>query len=264
MNKANKASRGRLCCPAKYKGLRARCLSPIAAYFAEGEVTNTPDGPYIYQDNGGDVLAVAHLDTVRHDRHFGIVKGQPDTIYNCQLDDRLGAWIALDVLPARGVKVDVLLTTGEESCRSTAKYFQPNKDYNWIVGFDRGGQDVVTYHYESREWLDALEYAGNDVGWGSYSDIYELDHLDVQGVNWGVGYYDYHGRKAHCKLGEMEQAVDRFVAFHAEYHGERFGTPSILEYESAEWDDYGPDYRSEYERTQEEEWREYLAEFADV
>lgn len=263
MNKANK-----LRCPAKWRQLRARCLAPIRSYFAEGEKVDTPDGPYVFQDNGGDVLAVAHLDTVRQDRHFGIVKGKADRIYNCQLDDRLGAWIALDLLPAIGVKVDVLLTTGEEACRSTAKHFQPGKRYNWVAGFDRSGEDVVTYHYESREWLDALEFTGNNIGWGSYSDISELDHLDVQGVNWGIGYHDYHGRGAYCKLGEMTRAVDRFVAFHAEYHGERFGTPSTLEYESAGWDDYGygQEYRSEhdYDKTQEEEWREYLAEFADV
>lgn len=255
----------RLHCPAKLERLRQRCLAPIESFFAEGHVTNTPDGSYIFQDNGASVLAVAHLDTVRHDRHFGIVKSNPDTLYNCQLDDRLGAWIALDELPRRGIAVDVLLTTGEECCRSTAKHFQPGKEYNWLVGFDRGGLDVVTYHYESREWLDALEYAGNDVGWGSYSDIAEMDHLDVQGVNWGIGYHDYHGQGAYCKIGELGRAVDRFVAFHAEYHGERFGTPSILELE--EWEErgeYSNDYGAEFDRTQEEEWREYLAEFADV
>jgi len=255
----------RLHCPAKLEQLRQRCLAPIRTFYSEGQVTDTPDGPYIFQDNGADVLAVAHLDTVRHDRHFGVYRDDPDTLFNCQLDDRLGVWVALDVLPQRGIAVDVLLTTGEESCRSTAKHFQPGKEYNWLVGFDRAGSDVVTYQFEGNEWLDALAFAGNTIGWGSYSDISEMDHLDVQGVNWGVGYHDNHGRKSRCSLREMRRAVDRFAAFYADYHGERFGTPSILEYESAEWGDYGPDYRSEYDRTQEEEgWREYLAEFQDV
>ena len=242
----------RLYCPAKLEKLRQRCLAPIEAYFTEGQVTDTPDGPYVFQDNGANVLAVAHLDTVRQDRHFGVLRGKPDTLYNCQLDDRLGAWIALDELPRRGIAVDVLLTTGEEECRSTAAHFRPGKDYNWVVGFDRAGSDVVTYDYESREWLDALEFAGNDVGWGSYSDIAELGHLDIQGVNWGIGYHDNHGRKSHCFLSEMKQAVDRFAEFYADYHGDRFPTPMM-------------EYAGEYDRqTEVDEWREYLAEFHDV
>ncbi len=245
----------RLHCPAKYKQLRQRCLTPIEAFYTEGHVTNTPDGALIFQDNGANVLAVAHLDTVRHDRHFGVFRGDPDTLYNCQLDDRLGAWIALDVLPARGIAVDVLLTTGEECCNSTAKHFRPGKEYNWLVGFDRAGSDVVTYQYESGEWLDALEYAGNTIGWGSYSDIAELSHLEVEAVNWGIGYRDNHGFESSCSLSEMESAIDRFAEFYAAYNGQRFPTPLTPDYEST--GEYADD-------RQTEEWREYLAEFCDV
>ena len=211
----------------------------------------------IFQDNGASVLAVAHLDTVRQDRHFGVYRDSPDTLYNCQLDDRLGAWIALDELPQRGIAVDVLLTTGEESCRSTAKHFQPGKEYNWLIEFDRAGSDVVTYQYESREWLDALEYAGNDVGWGSYSDIAELDHLDVQGVNWGIGYQDNHSFKSRCSLRAMRQAVDRFAEFYTAYHDQQFPTPLIPMYECV--GGYANDWQ-----TEENEWRKYIDEFYDV
>ena len=248
-------SKPRLRCPAKLDPLRQRCLAPIKAFFSEGQVTDTPDGPYVFQDNGANVLAVAHLDTVRHDRHFGVLRDNPDTLYNCQLDDRLGAWIALDELPRRGIVVDVLLTTGEECCRSTARHFQPGKEYNWLVGFDRAGSDVVTYQYEGGDWLDALEYAGNTVGWGSYSDIAELDHLEVQGVNWGVGYQDNHSFESHCSLSAMRRAVNRFAEFYAAYHGQRFDSPLVAEYAGKYTDDW---------RTEKDGWREYLAEFYDV
>ena len=244
----------RLYCPAKLEQLRQRCLAPVEAFYSEGEVTTTPDGPLIFQDNGANVLAVAHLDTVRHDRHFGVFRDDPDTLYNCQLDDRLGAWVALDELPHRGIAVDVLLTTGEEVCRSTAKHFQPGKEYNWVVGFDRGGSDVVTYQYEGADWLDALKYAGNTIGWGSYSDIAELDHLDVEAVNWGIGYHDNHSFKSHCSLSAMRRAVDRFAEFYAAYHGQRFDSPP--DYECRQ------DDKEEWQRQEEEEWREHYKQIS--
>ena len=257
----------RLHCPAKYECLRQRCLAPIEAFYDEGHVTNTPDGPYIFQDNGANVLAVAHLDTVRHDRHFGIFRDDPDTMFSCQLDDRLGAWIALDVLPQRGIAVDVLLTTGEECCRSTAKHFLASKQYNWLVEFDRAGSDVVTYQYEGDEWLAALEMAGNTIGWGSYSDIAELGHLEVEAVNWGVGYRDNHSFEASCSLSAMRHAVGRFAEFYAAYHGHRFESPPCLDDEYWQ-DDSATDWRDtasdvDWMREEEAEWREYYRQIGE-
>jgi len=208
--------------------LRARCLDGFRAFHAEGKVINTPDGPYIFRDNGAKVLAVAHLDSVQRTRHFGFSPNCPGRLYCGQLDDRLGAHVILDVLPKLGCNVDVLLTDGEESCRSTAAHFVPGKEYNWMVEFDRTGTDVVTYQYESRDWLEALEKSGNCVGWGSYSDIAMLDHLDVCGVNWGVGFYDYHFRAAYCEIGELLESVKRFAGFYHAFADTRF--PHLEEY----------------------------------
>lgn len=250
--------------PAAARRLRKRCLDPIKAYYREGSVVSTTTGPYVFQDNGADVLAVAHLDTVRHDRHFGFYAEDPDTLFNCQLDDRLGAWIALDSLPRRGIKMDVLLTTGEESCASTARDFTPPRQYHWVVGFDRAGADVVTYQYADPDWRDALEVAGNHVGWGSYSDIAELEHLGCCAVNWGIGYHDNHGPSSYCSLAELGEAIERFVSFYRANHVRRFAhVPDTWEVEDGLDDDYTDrpglywwDKTDEGKRAQAE-WREY-------
>ncbi len=205
-------------CPKAYKKLRSRCLSSIESFSDEGVVTNTPNGPLIFRDNDSDILAVAHLDTVRQDRHFGFEKSKSDILYNCQLDDRLGAWIILDVLPEHDITVDVLLTTEEESCMSTAEYFTHNKQYNWLVEFDRAGTDVVTYKYRNTNWLNALRNEGNRIKFGSYSDICVLEHLEAQAVNWGIGSYDGHNRESWCSISELNKAIDRFVEFYKINH----------------------------------------------
>ncbi len=263
---AKRYKRPRLLCPPVCRRLRKRCLDPIKAFFREGQVFNGTTGPHIFRDNGANVLAVAHLDTVRHDRHFGFYADDPDTLFNCQLDDRLGAWIVLDALPRRGVKMDILLTTGEESCASTARDFTPPGEYNWMVEFDRAGTDVVTYQYNGQEWNDTIEAAGNHVGIGSYSDISELDHLGCCGVNWGIGYYQNHGPDSRCSIAELGESIERFVAFYRQYHDRQF--PHIPD----KWDiDDGPDLLDDYAdrpgldwwentadgRQAQIEWREY-------
>jgi hypothetical protein len=151
------------------------------------------DNFYAYKDNGSNVLAVAHLDTVglAHERgcHFLDTEGGP-VVYSRALDDRLGAYIILDLLPSLGITCDVLLTVGEESGRSTAEFFEPptGKDYNWMIEFDRGGTDVVMYQYEDRATTKLVEASGARVGDGIFSDIAYLEHLGIKGFNWGVGY----------------------------------------------------------------------------
>ncbi len=263
----------RLVCPPELQQLRNRCLAPIERFFSVGEVTHTRDGPLIFQDNGSDVLAVAHLDTVRQDRHFGVYREDRDTLFNCQLDDRLGAWIILDALPARDIVPDVLLTTGEESCRSTAAYFANRKQYNWIVEFDRMGTDVVTYQYTSCDWLDALHAAGNRIGYGSYSDIAELDHLETAAVNWGVGYHNNHAPDSYCSISELGDALERFVKFYKENYAIRYNHVQVDEWwnqyveEDHAYDCQCPDCENKYgwyESTEEgkleqEEWNAYYA-----
>src|SRR4051794_30743638 len=111
------------------EGLRRICEMPerdfAKAYGMETVSVHqkAPNDYYYYRDNGSDILAVAHLDTVglAHQRacHFVDTEGGP-VVYSRALDDRLGAYIILDLLPALGITHDILLTVGEESGQSTA------------------------------------------------------------------------------------------------------------------------------------------------
>lgn len=172
---------------------------------------------YYFRDNGSNILAVAHLDTVV--AHAQRACGFLDTadgpvVYSGGLDDRLGAYIILELLPALGITYDWLLTTGEESGASTAQFFDPPKVYDWIIEFDRGGTDVVMYDFEDDDTVWRVEDSGARVGSGSFTDICWLEHLRVKGFNWGVGYQDYHGPRSHAYLNDTFEMLGYYLKFH--------------------------------------------------
>lgn len=170
---------------------------------------------YWYQDNGSDILAVAHLDTVQDDRICSVVDTAAGLLAaSGGLDDRLGVYVILDMLPKLGITCDWLLTTDEEIGQSTAVMFNTKKEYNWIIQFDRGGTDVVMYQYETDQLCEMVRACGAQVGQGSFSDICMLDFLGVAGFNWGVGYRDYHSARSHAWLEDTFRMVARFVKFH--------------------------------------------------
>jgi hypothetical protein len=177
---------------------------------------------YWYQDNGSDVLAVAHLDSVQADVLAQVVDtAAGPLVVSGALDDRLGAYVILELLPNLGVTCDWLLTTDEEIGRSTARDFADaydGKRYNWLIEFDRGGTDVVMYDYETAEYVELVEAAGAKVGQGSYSDIADLEPLGCAAFNWGVGYQDYHGPRSHAWLADTFRMVARFLRFHDANH----------------------------------------------
>lgn len=207
--------------------LRERCLAPEYAFWDEGEVVQTDDGYYVFKDNHSPVLFVAHLDTYVQANHFHVNRingGQ--LIMAAQLDDRLGVHIGLDVLPRLGVNVDVLLTTNEERGASTAQYFKPPKQYNWIVQFDRMRDDVVLYGYdrwgEENRWRKALEKGGFKVGTGSSSDISKMESLGCKAVNIGCGYDNYHSVFATAWWPTTVANVRKFVRFYRQHRNTRF------------------------------------------
>lgn len=200
---------------------------------------SAPADSYYFRDNGSDVLAVAHLDTValHHQRtcHFLDTEGGP-VVYSRALDDRLGAYIILELLPALGITYDVLLTVGEEDSRSTAAFFEPPKDYDWMIEFDRGGTDVVMYQYEDDATCDLVRASGAVVGDGIFSDISYMDHLGIKGFNWGVGYRDYHSPRSHAYLDDTFSMVAKYLRFHDANAG------TILPHDPGEhsyWSGYG-------------------------
>ncbi len=240
------------------RNLFKRLTDPISAFRALGETIDTPHGPLIFQDNGAKVLAVAHLDSV------GTARSRlKNGIVRCpQLDDRLGAWVLLDVLPKLGVCCDILLTDSEEKGQSTAQYFTETDRYNWVCEFDREGTDVVLYDWETDSLCSLLEGYGFPIGWGSYSDICAL-RLDVSAINFGVGYHRQHTRHCYADLRETEAMVKRFVRFYSDQKGER------LEHTPADYVDYVDDYvkwewehlAHQYGYTDVDEFREEWAEY---
>lgn len=244
--------------PSEFEQLRKRCLASIRDFHAEGEVVDTADGIYIYRNSGANILAVAHLDVVLPGpRHFGHSKKDPDKIYNAQLDDRLGAYTILDVLPTLGIKVDVLLTTGEETCRSTAAHFHPNKEYNWLIEFDRAGSDVVLYDYWTVKLEELLEKQGNKVGVGSYSDISVMEHLGVAGFNWGIGYHENHWAGCYFRSSEYATAIQRFQEFHSAYKDKKFSHTPCEYYSDDDTDPWGYSRNQPWRKEEVERWREY-------
>jgi len=173
--------------------------------------------PHWFKDNGSDILAVAHLDTVQKKNTFGRLNFENETrVYHPKLDDRLGAFIILHMLPEMNINVDILFTTDEEICNSTAKDFQPDKDYKWIVEFDRAGEDVVLYDFESKEIVDALTSVGFEIGIGSYTDICDLN-LGVVGFNVGVGYENPHSYTAYFVVETLVSQLEKFKLFYNKY-----------------------------------------------
>lgn len=180
---------------------------------------------YWYKDNGSPILAVAHLDSVQSDGTATITETAAGLMVTSGcLDDRLGVYVILELLPALGIQCDILLTTDEESGQSTARSFDTDKRYNWMIEFDRGGTDVVMYQYETDELCDLVEKSTAKVGIGSYSDIADLDHLNIAGFNWGVGYQEYHSPRSHAWLEDTFKMVARFEKFH------RANADTLLEY----------------------------------
>ena len=172
---------------------------------------------FYYQDNGSDILAIAHLDTVQDDHMCQITDTAAGLLATSgALDDRLGAYVILELLPKLGIKCDWLLTTDEEIGQSTAECFDTTKNYNWMFQFDRGGTDVVMYQYENDDLVEMVNECGARVGLGIFSDICLLEHLGCTGFNWGVGYEDYHSERSHAWLDDTFRMVARFVKFYQE------------------------------------------------
>ncbi len=199
-----------------HEELKEIATAKIEDFKKYGEVTETENGIYIFIDNGANVLAVAHLDTVQNSGHYYTLQSddEEEIIHNAQMDDRLGAYIIMYVLPRLGVKADILLTENEETGRSTAQHFISKKPYNWIFEFDRAGTDAVLYQYEDEETRKLLEEHGIHVGKGSYSDIADMDNLGVKAINFGTGAYESHNPKSHGVVSQIKHCITKFLKFY--------------------------------------------------
>lgn len=204
------------------KGIVRACVEKQHRLHARFGGEPNERGEYLtYVDNGSNVLGVVHTDTVADWRMFW----RPKASYNkrvgmvnsIQLDDRLGVYVLTELLPSMGITLDFLLTDCEEVGSSTAKDFATEKQYNWMVGFDRRGLDVVMYQYHDQAWEKPIEDAGMSLARGSFSDIGKLGKLGIIGFNWGVGYYNEHTPKCHCFIADVQYSAECFARFFEEW-----------------------------------------------
>lgn len=225
-----------------YKLMKQICLADISQFESLGDVYDTTDGIYIYRHSpNAKILAIAHLDTVLDTSHFHHIKVEGDSIViNAQLDDRLGVYTMLDILPQLGIEFDLLLTEGEETGRSTAAYFEPIKanQYNWMFSFDRHGDDVVLYQYDNKALRDDLKQAKFRIGMGSFSDIAFMSHLGICGLNIGTGYEGEHSTMSYANISTLLKQVSRFKAFYDEFQDKKYPyVPVKSKYASfSQWD----------------------------
>ena len=181
-------------------------------------------GPYKFKNTGrwfpedNKPVAPTKLSTVEEDElSWDWVAAKAAKLGGPVVDDRLGCALALGCASW----ADILFTDCEEQGRSTAAYFQAPRAYNWIIGFDRRGTDVVTYDYKDREWLSALtDYF--TIGQGSFSDVGYLEKLGTACVNMGVGYYNEHTTNAHWNPKETEEQFNKLYAFWSKYRDTQF------------------------------------------
>jgi hypothetical protein len=190
-------------------------LADKREFYSLGYAEEAKDGRCrIYIDRGSNVLGVAHLDTV--------VPAETMTLSGryvmCpSLDDRLGVYALLYLLPQMGMTTDILLTDGEETGKSTAKGWKSPKQYHWGYEPDRNGGDVVLYQYEDDEIRKLLAASGFVIGRGSYSDIASLEDAmpehPVKMFNVGVGYYQNHSIHSHADLDLFVEQMVKLVHF---------------------------------------------------
>ena len=165
-----------------------------------------PEKRRLFWDNDGRVLFIAHLDAVQTPK---IIKRKGNRLTGAGFDDRLGCCIAHELGLAYGA--DVLLTDLEESGRSTAKYHDL-KDYNWIVEFDRAGNDVVLYDFVCPELEEALSKYWH-IGFGAFSDICFLK-TEIGKFNLGIGYEHAHSETSYVDLSVLKQQLKLFEDFY--------------------------------------------------
>lgn len=180
-----------------------------------GKTNRNKGSLHSFLDNGSSILAVAHCDFVENGQHFDYAELEKETlIFSPMLDDRLGVYTILDLLPRMGVTTDILLTDNEETGRSTASDFIASKQYNWIVSFDRRGVDAVVYDYDEMHEAVKKHFCS---GIGTFSDISNLEHCKAGAFNVGIGYHGEHTSRCFASTSEYFEQIARFLNFWDEF-----------------------------------------------
>jgi len=171
------------------------------------------DDLLVHVSTGSKVLGVAHVDTAFSDDSF-VVSSEIGRVWSARLDNRLGVYILMAMLPKMGVTTDVLLTTGNFAEVSTADSFFTANEYNWIYSFDLSRTGVAMYRYGNERHLARLHrhglYPREDDG---YADISELWFLGATGFNFGNGIVTPNSQYSSVLLRVLERQVRKVAAF---------------------------------------------------
>ena len=201
------------------------------------------------------VAAVAHMDYLGSGK---VHRCDRRRVVSSALDDRLGVWLALNLEALTGIPLDIIITDGEESGQSTARYVSPEylDRYNWIVEFDRMGLAPVVYCYECMR--EPLLECFVSVGAGSYTDICEWGYDSRVGAyNHGIGYHDQHTERCSVKVADIRRSIDNFVAVY-----QRIGNRKIAHDPETWADPWKDDFYIE-ELNFDREFEERLASWSD-
>lgn len=178
-------------------------------------IEKKPD--YMYFSNGGDVLLIAHMDTVfkappkRVEIKGDILYGKKDGIGG---DDRCGIYGVLEIAKNLNYTVDVLFTDKEEIGGIGARAFaadHPELNYDFFLELDRTHEkDCVFYECGNLEFQQIVEDYGFQTDWGSYTDICEfMDTYDTAGVNLSIGYYNPHTALEYINIKHLARTIEK-------------------------------------------------------
>ena len=178
-----------------------------------------PDSFYTHIDRGAPVLGVAHLDSPNNYTHFHYSgpPGKPIThVWSPTLDNRMGAYILLQVLTMMDINCDVLLTTDHFEKYSTARDFVHPKEYRWTFSFDLASHGVSMYNYETVGLAEEMRACRlHTIRDDSYADIVELWPLGIAGFNFWDGVF-WRGTQGAMALLRLTRAmVLRFAKFYS-------------------------------------------------
>ena len=146
------------------------------------KIIGTKKTRVVYFDNKAPILLVSHVDTVQTPRL------ESCGMRGAGFDDRLGCYLSYTLQQQRPDLFDVVWCDYEESGRSTGQHFTPSHDYNFIIELDREMDDFVDYDLADSDFLTKFKEVTNiEHGWGSFSDIASMDHIDSTKINLGIG-----------------------------------------------------------------------------
>lgn len=201
-----------------------KLLSMSSEQLAE-QLTNKADitdgENYFYFSGQGNVLFMAHIDTVNQPEY----KAQPVLLKDCIInkdkqpiggDDRVGVYYGLKYNHKKNVPL--LLTNYEETGglgmhKFVEDFIIPDPtmflEFDLIVSIDRAGVGHYVTYDSLPNWLDEfMTDSGLIERQGTWSDCQILsDHIDRPSINIACGYHNNHTRMEFIDLADLKKTA---------------------------------------------------------